>query len=174
MDPTADVQPAGEGVAADSAISLQDDLVRGIQDALDSGKLEKAQELLDGLHSADVADVLQLVGPDHRRLLVDLVRAHLEAEVLPELDEPVRSEIVAQLGPRETAAALADLETDEAIEVVETLDEATQAEVLGALEAEQRATIEEGLAYAEDSAGRLMQRDLVAVPSFWTIGQTIL
>ena len=171
--PTADAQPPGEGVVADSAISLQDDLVRGIQDALDSGALEKAGDMLDGLHSADVADVLHLVGPDHRRLLVELVREHLDADVLVELDEPVRAEIVAQLGPRETAAAVADLETDEAVDVVDTLDDATQAQVLGALEADQRASIEEGLAYAQDSAGRLMQRDLVAVPSFWTIGQTI-
>ena len=172
-EPTAGAQPPGEGVVTDSAISLHDDLVRGIQDALDSGELEKAGEMLDGLHSADVADVLHLVGPDHRRLLVELVRAHLDADVLVELDEPVRAEIVAQLGPRETAAAVADLETDEAVDVVDTLDDATQAEVLGALEAGQRASIEEGLAYPEDSAGRLMQRDLVAIPSFWTIGQTI-
>ena len=172
-EPTAGVQPPGEGVGTDSAISLQDELVRGIQEALDSGELEKAGEMLDGLHSADVADVLHLVGPDHRRLLVELVREHLDADVLVELNEPVRAEIVAQLGPRATAAALADLETDEAVDVVDTLDDATQAEVLDALEADQRASIEEGLAYPEDSAGRLMQRDLVAIPSFWTIGQTI-
>ena len=81
-EPTADAQLPGESVVADSAISLQDDLVRGIQEALDSGALEKAGEMLDGLHSADVADVLHLVGPDHRRLLVELVRAHLDADVL--------------------------------------------------------------------------------------------
>ncbi len=105
-EPTAGVQPPGEGVGTDSAISLQDELVRGIQEALDSGELEKAGEMLDGLHSADVADVLHLVGPDHRRLLVELVREHLDADVLVELNEPVRAEIVAQLGPRATAAAL--------------------------------------------------------------------
>ncbi len=171
-------QPGGapgpeEGAPADAAIALHDDLVREIQAALDASALERVEAMVEGLHSADVADLLHLVGSDHRRLLVEIVREHLEAEVLAELDEPVRAEILAQLGPSETAAAVADLETDEAVEVVDTLDDSTQREVLEALREDQRATIEEGLAYAEDTAGRLMQRDLVAVPGFWTVGQTI-
>jgi magnesium transporter len=80
---------------------------------------------------------------------------------------------VEQLGPVETAAAVAELDTDDALDVIAELDEEEQQQILEAIPAADRTLIEQGLAYPEDSAGRLMQRELVAVPSFWTVGDTI-
>ena len=77
------------------------------------------------------------------------------------------------LGPKEVAQAFTELETDDAVDILEDLDEEAKQEILAAVPAEERAILEEGLTYPEDSAGRLMQRDLVAVPSYWTVGETI-
>ncbi len=77
------------------------------------------------------------------------------------------------LGPKEVAQAFTELETDDAVDILEDLDEEAKQEILAAVPAEDRAILEEGLTYPEDSAGRLMQRDLVAVPSYWTVGETI-
>jgi magnesium transporter len=89
------------------------------------------------------------------------------------VNEEVREDIIEQLGPARTAAAIAGLETDDAIDVVAELDHDDRRQVLDAIPPAERALIEEGLAYPDDSAGRLMQRELVAVPTFWTVGETI-
>ena len=89
------------------------------------------------------------------------------------LDEDVRDEVMEMLGPKEVAQAFTELETDDAVDILEDLDEEAKQEILAAVPAEDRAILEEGLTYPEDSAGRLMQRDLVAVPSYWTVGETI-
>jgi len=102
-----------------------------------------------------------------------MIRAEFRPGILVELDERVRDEVVDQLGPVETAAAVAELDTDDALDVIAELDEEEQQQILEAIPAADRTLIEQGLAYPEDSAGRLMQRELVAVPSFWTVGDTI-
>ncbi|MEE8123299.1 MAG: magnesium transporter, partial [Alphaproteobacteria bacterium] len=131
------------------------------------------EELVLPLHYADVADVIEALGPEDRKLLIEIIRPHFEPETLTRLEEPVRSEVIEQLGTADLAAAIGGLETDDAVEVVEHLDDEVQSQVLEALSIEARTLLEEGLSWPEDSAGRLMQRELVAVPSFWTVGETI-
>jgi magnesium transporter len=92
---------------------------------------------------------------------------------LAEVDETVRDEIIDQLGLETIAQVVTELDSDDAVQVVEELDEDEQREVLEAIPAGDRSLIEEGLAFPEDSAGRLMQRELVTVPEFWTVGETI-
>ena len=94
-------------------------------------------------------------------------------ELLTYLDGAVREEVLEQLGPAQAGAAIAQLETDDAIEILEDLDVSEQMALLATLPMPERAAVEAGLAYPEESAGRLMQRDFVAVPEFWTVGQTI-
>jgi magnesium transporter len=152
---------------------LDSDLVAAVEDALESGDGESVRTLIEPLHDADIADLLQSLGADERREFVSVIRAEFRPDVLVELDEKVRDEVMEQLGPVETAAAVAELDTDDAIQVLAELGEAEQQQVLEAIPATDRALIEQGLAYPEDSAGRLMQRELVAVPSYWTVGETI-
>ncbi len=159
--------------AVQEAFALTDDLLHSLRRALDDNSAARIEALLDGLHSADVADLIHQIGRERRKRLVENLKSHLDPEILSELDDGVRQAVVKQLGPAHIAAALAGLDTDDATEVLETLDQATQASVLTALDEDERTPIEEALAYPEDSAGRLMQRDLVAIPDFWTIGQTI-
>jgi magnesium transporter len=150
-----------------------EDLIRVVDEALRAGEVERAAELTASLHAADQADLLEQLGYDERAALVAELKPDLDPELLTHLDEAVREEVLEQLTPEEAGAAIAKLHTDDAIEVLEDLDESEQIAILQTLPMPERAAVEQGLTYPEDSAGRLMQRELVAAPEFWTVGQTI-
>ena len=150
-----------------------EELVRTVEEALEEGRLERAAELAGSLHVADQADLLEQLGHDERATLVAELKPNLDPELLTHLDETVREEVLEQLTPEETGAAIAQLDTDDAIEILADLDETEQIAILQTLPMPERAAVEQGLTYPEDSAGRLMQRELVAAPEFWTVGQTI-
>jgi magnesium transporter len=169
-------EPAtGERPKADkeTPAGISDELVRTVEQALADGRVERAVQLTAALHAADQADLLEQLAPDERAALVAELKPNLEPELLTHLDETVREEVLEQLTPEEAGAAIARLDTDDAIEVLEDLDETEQIAILQTLPRPERAAVEQGLAYPEDSAGRLMQRELVAAPEFWTVGQTI-
>jgi magnesium transporter len=157
----------------DSLYGLTPSVVQAVREALDARDVEGVRRLVKPLHYTDVADLLERLSAEQREQAVDAIRADMSPEVLTELDEAVRDEVVEQLGIREVAAAVTEMDTDDAVEVIEYLDEDVQQQVLEALPAEERALVEQALAYPEGSAGRLMQRDFVAVPAFWTVGETI-
>ena len=157
----------------DALYGLTPSVVQAVREALDGHDVERVRRLVKPLHYTDVADLLERLSAEQRHLAVDAIRADMTPEVLTELDEAVREEVVEQLGIREVAAAVTEMDTDDAVEVIEYLEKDVQQQVLQALPAEERALVEEALAYPEESAGRLMQRDFVAVPAFWTVGETI-
>ncbi|MCH8836020.1 MAG: magnesium transporter, partial [Proteobacteria bacterium] len=148
-------------------------LEHDVVEALAAGDGARVKDLIAPLHYADVADLLEHLSAEERHALIDVIRDDFDAEILSELDETVRDEIIERLGIADVAAAVAELESDDAVQIIEELDEAEQQKVLEAIPAGERTLIEEGLAYPEDSAGRLMQRELVTVPTFWNVGQTI-
>jgi magnesium transporter len=152
---------------------VSEELVRTVEQALDEGEARRAADLAASLHVADQADLLEQLGHEERMTLVAELKLKLDPELLTHLDETLREELLEQLTPEETGAAIARLDTDDAIEVLEDLDEAEQIAILQTLPMPERAAVEQGLTYPEDSAGRLMQRQLVAAPEFWTVGQTI-
>ena len=147
--------------------------VDAIREALAADDRPRVEALLQPLHDADVAALLQKLPVEDRRALVPLIRLEERPDVLAELDEVVRDEVISQLGVAETAAAVASLETDDAVYVLENLDASEQRQVLESIPRLERLLLEEGLSYPEDSAGRLMQRELIAVPTFWTVGETM-
>ena len=152
---------------------LTPELIGAIEEALDNRDLDKVEALVVPLHAADMADLLEMVTPDERRMIVDVLRPDVDPDILVELGEAVRDEIVEILSTDELAAAVTRLDSDDAMYLVEDLDEAEQRELLAAVSDEDRAALEEGLTYPENSAGRLMQRELVAVPAYWTVGRLI-
>ncbi len=167
-------EPAEEQTStADDVYAASGELLENVIAALDANDGEALWELVEGLHSADTADLVALLKADRRRLFFEFVGDLIEPEVLVDLDEAIRDDVFDQLGTDNVAAAVTELDTDDAIELLEDLDESEQQEVLEAVPAAERAHIEAGLSYPEDSAGRLMQRELIAVPEFWTVGQTI-
>ncbi|MFO1154874.1 MAG: magnesium transporter [Rhodospirillales bacterium] len=147
--------------------------VSAVKEALDAGDEARVTALVQPLHDADLADLVQNLSGEQRRAFLAIVRLDERPYVLAELDEAVRDEVIELLGVADTAAAVAGLETDDAVHVLETLDETEQRQVLDSIPQPERLLLEEALAYPEGSAGRLMQRELVAVPSFWTAGETI-
>tara|TARA_B100001093_G_scaffold162836_1_gene155206 strand:+ start:453 stop:1853 length:1401 start_codon:yes stop_codon:yes gene_type:complete len=144
-----------------------------IIDAVQAGAVRRLRTLVAPLHPADQADLLERMPVRTAISLVRFLGDHLDAETLTYLDENTREAIVEVMGAKALARQLHDLSTDDAIDIIEELEEDALADVLAALSAEDRALVEEGLSFPEDSAGRLMQREIVTVPSFWTVGQTI-
>jgi magnesium transporter len=149
------------------------DLIASVEDALERGDAAGVAALVALEHPADLADLIEAVDPGLRAALINAIQADLTGEVLAEMDETVRGAVIDMLGAVRTADAVSELDTDDAVAVIEELDEDVQQEVLQELEPEDRREIEEALAYPEESAGRLMQRELIAVEADWDVGEVI-
>jgi len=152
---------------------LTPDFVRRVMRALDLGDVTTLRALMMPLKAADQAELLELVRSDDLRALVQALGPELEPDVLSELDEAIRDDVIDLMAPKDIAAAVQEMDSDDAVYVLEDMDADEQREILEQMPAEDRAVIERSLEYPEDSAGRMMQRDLVAVPPFWDVGQTI-
>lgn len=157
----------------DAALGLTPVIEQNIVEALDEGDIARARALIEPLHSSDIADILERVDDEDRDTLVEVLREDFDPDILAELDDDIRDDVIDKLGVAETAAALAEMDSDDAVQVIEELDKDEQQELLEAIPIGDRTLIEEALAYPEDSAGRMMQREVVTVPTFWTVGQAI-
>lgn len=157
----------------ESLHALSPALLESVIDAVKAADKTAVLELVQPLHAADMGDLLGLLRGKQRRKLLDLLGPQLDPEVLPELDERLRDRVVAAMSSEALAAAVAALETDDSVYLLENLSEQRKAEVLNLLPRIERAPVEKGLSYPEDTAGRLMRSELVAVPHYWTVGHTI-
>jgi magnesium transporter len=165
--------PLPEIVLSAAETRLSDDHIAQIREALEEDNAPEALRLLEDFHASDTATLFGLIESDERLQLVQVLFADFDAEILTYLDDEIRSEIIGYLGKDKTAEALGELETDDAVQIIEDLAEDEKQELLEAVSEETRAEIEEGLAYPEDSAGRLMNTRFAAVPEFWTVGDVI-
>ncbi len=147
--------------------------VNDIAAALKAGDIERVRGLVEPLHPADVADLFEQVAEDERAALATAVGGKLDADAFAEMNDYVREELIDALEPSQVADVVVQLDTDDAVAIIEDMDLDEQREVLRSLPADDRAAIEEALSYPEESAGRLMQRELIAVPEHWTIGRVI-
>lgn len=152
---------------------LSDEAVREILDALDAGQDQRLKSLIIDLEHADAADLLEHLSSEEREKVLIVLGKDFASEILAELGEVVRDEVVDILGVDVLAAAVEELESDDALYLVEDLEKEEQEELLKSLSSEDRAIIEQGLSFPEDSAGRMMQREVVAMPSFFTVRQAI-
>lgn len=152
---------------------LKPEFVSAVLDAVEDGDTETARQLVAPLHPADIADLLELTPSDQRGSLAAALGDLVGAEVLSELNDYVREDLIDALAPEQVAEFASELDTDDAVAIIEDMEAADQQAVLEALDPEDRAAIESALSYPEESAGRLMQRDLVAVPQHMTVGQVI-
>ena len=141
--------------------------------ALDAGDADAARALVEPLHPADIADLFEQLPADERAGLAAALGDKLDADVFAEMNEWVKSELLDLLDAGQVAEMVTALDTDDAVAIIEDMDQDDAREVLRAMDPDDRAAIEEALSYPEDSAGRLMQRDLVAVPEYWTVAQVV-
>jgi magnesium transporter len=147
--------------------------VRAIVACLEEGDAERLRALVGGLKTPDLADVMELLEPEERVRLVETLGPDFDYEVFPELDESVRDQLAEDLPNELLARAVTALDTDDAAYLIANLERDDREEILALLPVAERAAIERNLEYPEDTAGRLMQAEFVAVPPFWTAGQVI-
>ncbi|MYM56568.1 magnesium transporter [Thalassovita mangrovi] len=161
-----------EGLSeSDYTLSRRD--IAAILYAVDAQDQAKLLELMEPLHAADIADLLEQLNPYDRRRMVTLYGREFDGDILSELDEGLREDIIGVLHPDVLAEAVRELESDDVVDLVEDLDEPQQEAILDALEDADRVAVEQALSYPETSAGRLMQREVVVAPDHWTVGEAI-
>jgi magnesium transporter len=165
--------PAGEDRVHDEEDRLRPSFVRDVLDAVADGDDEAARTLVADLHPADIADLIELAPGDERGDLIEALAGIVDADVYAELNEYVREDVIDEMEPQQVADLAAQLDTDDAVALIEDLEQDEQLAVLRAMEPDDRAAVEEALTYGEETAGRLMQRDLIAVPEHWKVGQVI-
>ena len=168
-----DLSPPETETRLDEDDRLKPEYVRAVLDAVEAGDADGARALVEPLHPADIADLFELTPGDERAGLAHAIADLLDGDVFAEMNEHVREDLIDALDPKEVADLAAELDTDDAVAIIEDMEVEDQREVLRAMEPDDRAAIEEALSYPEESAGRLMQRDLVAVPEHWTVGDAI-
>lgn len=152
---------------------LDVDTVQAILDAVEDGSADRLAALLEPLHPADIADLLEQVDSEQRRRLLQLCETSFDGEILSELDESIREEVIGALNPNVLGEAVRELDSDDVVDIIEDLDARQQQAILGALEESDRVAVEQAMAFPEFSAGRLMQREIVAAPEHWTVGEAI-
>ena len=162
-----------EDLALEENYELNPDYVPLVVDALDRGDSERLRELLGALHPADIADLMGFLSTDDREELAPQLDPEVLGEVLAELDTEIREDILEHLPSAVLAKALGEMESDDAADVVDDLEDDKRAQVLAAMPEIERVAIETTLAYEDETAGRLMQREVVAAPQFWTVGHAI-
>jgi magnesium transporter len=157
----------------EQAYSLDKRAITAILYAVDVEDREKLIELLDPLHAADIADLLEQINPFDRRRLILLYDKEFDGEILSELDEVIREEVISILTPSVLADAVREMDSDDVVDLLEDLEETQHEAILDALEDSDRDAVERSLNYPEYSAGRLMQTEVVMAPEHWTVGEAI-
>ncbi len=159
--------------AEDDAYLLGPKAIAAILYAVDIEDQAKLTELMEPLHPADIADLLEQINSFDRSRLIRLYDHEFDGDILSELDDSIREEVIAVLKPQVLAEAVRDLDSDDVVDLVEDLEDAQQEAILGTLKEVDRAAVQQALSYPEFSAGRLMQREVVMAPEHWTVGQAI-
>jgi len=166
-------EPEETSSALHDELTLAERFVGPVADAIEARDVSAIQALFDELHPADLADVIALLHEDDRLTLIELLGGNLPADVLPELDAGLTEEVVGAMRPEAVAEAVSELDTDDAAFILGELDEEKRDEILSKTAASDRIAINQAFDFEEESAGRLMQREVFAAPAFWTVGQII-
>ena len=173
VDETQEFEVAADAEDDSEAYKLNKRAVDSILYAVEIDDAAKLTELMEPLHAADIADLLEQISSFERTKLIRLYDREFDGEILSELDESIREEVIGILTPEVLSDAVRDMDSDDVVDLIEDLEDAQAASILGALEDADRVAVEQALTYPEYSAGRLMQREVVMAPEHWTVGETI-
>jgi magnesium transporter len=152
---------------------INPDFVAAVADSIDESDAARLQTLVEDFHESDLGDLLEALDPEFRPRLIELLGSAFDFTALTEVDEAIREEILEGLNTSTLAEGVRDLDSDDAVTILESLAEEDKAEVLDQLPPMERVALQRSLDYPEESAGRRMQTEFIAVPPFWTVGQTI-
>ena len=168
-----EAQAAAAPPLRDDSGAINADYVAVIEEAVEGQDAGRLRTLVGDLHESDVGDLIEALDSDARPKLIELMGAHFDFTALTEVDDTVREEILEELEPETVAEGMRDLDSDDAVYILEDLPKEDQAEILDQLPSTERAALARRLDYPEESAGRRMQTEFIAVPPAWTVGQTI-
>ena len=140
---------------------------------IENRNVDFINQTLNDLHAADIANLIENLNIDTRTKLIEIESFNIDPEIFIELNESVQSEVLQQLSIDSLTKIIRRLESDNAIKILENINKDTKEKVLEKLPPKDKFLLQEGLSYPEDSAARIMQREFTAVPSNWTVGQTI-
>jgi len=154
-------------------LDFNKEFINTFSEKIESGNIEFINQTLKDLHEADVANLIENLNPNTRIKLIELESFNINPEIFIELNESIQGEVLQLLSINSIIKIIKRLESDNAIKILENLEKDTKDKVLEKLPPKDKFLLEEGLSYPEDSAARIMQREFTAVPSNWTVGQTI-
>lgn len=164
----------------DSTLPLRDedgairaDFVAQVARAIEAVDVAALRELVADLHEADLGALLEALEADQRPRLVELLGIDFDFTALTEVDDTVRDEILDELPARTVAEGVRDLDSDDAVAILEDMAHEDRAEILDQLPPIERSALARSLDYPEQSAGRRMQTEFIAVPPNWNVGQAI-
>ena len=166
-----DLTPEAEELEDDTPLTRS--LIARIMYAVETQDREMLWAEMEPLHAADIADLLEQSNAYDRRRLIALYGQEFDGDILSELDESIREEVIGLLTPQVLADAVRELDSDDVVDLVEDLEDQQQEAILSVLEDSDRAAVEQSLTYPEYSAGRLMQREVVMAPEHWSVGDAI-
>jgi magnesium transporter len=152
---------------------LRHEFVEGITNAIRAVDRPFLCDVVAELHEADLGDLIGALEPEDRVRLVEITGTNFDFAALNEVDDAVREEILEELEPETVAEGVRELESDDAVELLAVLDDEDKEEILEKLPPPERVALERVLLYPENSAGRRMQTEFIAVPPDWTVGQAI-
>ncbi|HRO13695.1 MAG TPA: magnesium transporter [Paracoccus sp. (in: a-proteobacteria)] len=148
-------------------------VIADIEEAIDRADQPRLDALLEPLHPADIADLIEQLNLARRREFLRLWSGEIGGEILTEIDEAIREEVIEQLPHDVLAEAVREMDSDDVVDLVEDMEGPERETILAALDESDRAAVEQSLNWPEYSAGRLMQSEVVAAPEHWTVGETI-
>jgi len=154
-------------------LDFNKEFINTFSDKIEDGNVAFINQTLKDLHESDVANLIENLNPSTRIKLIELESFDINPEIFIELNESIQSEVLQLLSIDSIIKIIKRLESDNAIKILENLVKETKEKVLDKLPPKDKFLLEEGLSYPEDSAARIMQREFTAVPSNWTVGQTI-
>ena len=149
------------------------DFINIFSDKIKSEDIKFINQTLKDLHPSDIANLIENLSSETREKLIEIEEFNINPEIFVEINESIQSEVLQLLSIESIAQILKRLESDNAISILENLEQNKKSKVLDKLPPKDRFLLEEGLSYPEDSAARIMQREFTAVPSDWSVGQTI-
>ena len=149
------------------------EFIKVVTDKIASNDAEFISKSFKQMHPADAADIIEHLSQNDRESLIKLNNFKIDPEVFVELNESIQSEMITYLSSDSIVNILKNLESDDAIKILENVDEKDKNTILGSLPPKDRFALLESLSYPEDSAARIMQREFTAIPSNWSVGQTI-
>ena len=154
-------------------LDFNKEFINTFSDNIEIRNVDFINQTLKDLHEADIANLIENLNPDTRNKLIEIESFNIEPEIFIELNESIQSEVLQLLSIDSLIKIIKRLESDDAIKILENLSKENKEKVLEKLPPKDKFLLQEGLSYPEDSAARIMQREFTAVPSSWTVGQTI-